>query len=174
MKKIAISIVLLFALFGSQAQDVTRIQLKVMQTRKFLKPPQQVVNAVTELAKDKGWICYAWRPPVYACEGVQHIKTIQGKSVSTCFAADGVSPGKIVRNTMFDQIANKCRTSKGDEYSFEFDTNYPKSDETSLRIRIGKLFGEQSTNPAQYSAIFKEIADGMFIDAIEINPAVQE
>jgi hypothetical protein len=64
----------------------------------------------------------------------------------------------------------------GYQTTFSLDTNYPESTTTTLRVRVSNFLnrsqGEaQSTDPAVYNKIFKEIADGLFIDAIELTPA---
>jgi hypothetical protein len=153
-------------------EEPTRLQLRAIQTRKFNKPPQQVVDSIKELSKDKGWSCLAWYAPSYRCDGV--MKMNRDQNSRTCFAPDGVSPGNMVKNTVMDQTSNRCYTNKGNQVSFEFDTNYPKSDETILRIRINRPGTGPLVNPEMYNLLFKEIADGLFIDAIEINPALQE
>ena len=64
----------------------------------------------------------------------------------------------------------------GYQTTFSLDTNYPESTTTTLRVRVSEFQSRsqteaQSSDPAVYTKIFKEIADGLFIDAIELTPA---
>lgn len=159
------------------SQQVSRLELRAMQTRKFAKSPQTVANSINELYKDKSQQCSGVRAPTYACpSGISTTKLINGKPTTYCVNPDGTPA---TEQRMIKHVAlnpDGFCIGGGYQTTFSFDTNYPESTTTTLRIRVSafpdRLQGEaQSTDPAVYNKIFKEIADGLFIDAIELTPA---
>jgi hypothetical protein len=159
------------------SRQVSRLELRAMQTRKFAKPPQTVASSINELYKDKSQQCVGVRAPTYACpSGISHSKIINGKPTTYCANSDGTPAAE---QKMIKHVAlNPDGVCLGGGYqtTFSLDTNYPESTTTTLRIRVSNFLnrsqGEaQSTDPAVYNKIFKEIADGLFIDAIELTPA---
>jgi len=108
--------------------------------------------------------------------GVSVSKVINGKPTTYCANSDGTPAAeqKLIKHAALSPDG----FCMGGSYktTFSLDTNYPESTTTTLRVRvsdfsIGSPTETQSTNPAFYSKIFKEIADGLFIDAIELTPA---
>jgi hypothetical protein len=151
-------------------KEPTRLELRQMQTRKFVKPPEQVIKAIIELNKDKGANCSGLRPPIYSCIGSRVFSSVGNKKIENCVASDGVSQGPIEKQPELNPDGS-CVGMDG-VTSYEFDTNYPKNTETILRIRIKGPSGMgQVTTPEKYTQLFKEIADGLFIDAIQLTPA---
>ena len=162
---------------GGAKAEVSRLELRAMQTRKFLKSPQAVASSISELYKDKNQQCLGVKPPVYACpSGISMTKTIKGKPVSYCANPDGTPAVDQQMIKRSDLSPDGFCVGGGYKTTFSIDTNYPESTTTTLRIRIsnfkaGNPSETQVTNPAAYSKVFKEIADGLFIDAIELTPA---
>ncbi len=157
--------------------QVSRLELRAMQTRKFAKPPQAVASSINELYKDKNQQCLGVQAPTYACpSGISISKAINGKPTTYCANPDGTPAAE---QKMIKHVAlSPDGFCMGGRYktTFSLDTNYPESTTTTLRVRvsdftIGSPTETQSTNPAVYNKIFKEIADGLFIDAIELTPA---
>jgi len=138
----------------SFAQEfVTRLELQTMQTRKFMKGPEAVANAIEGLAKDTGGAC-----PSMAALVKSHlaVKTYNKVSGPTCIDKVGKADAALGVQSL--------RT----DYEFSWDASKKF---TILRARI-YVNTVQSENPARYQRLFKDIADSLFIDAIEINPAV--
>jgi hypothetical protein len=149
------------------ASDTSRLELRAMQTRKFLKNPTVVVKAITELNKDKGSKCIGLSVPKYTCQGTMQDTMVGGKTVKKCMAADGVSTGLVKAQSS----VGECTNSTGMNASYEIDSNFPANNQTIVRIRLSNSSNPQIADPAVYSRIFKEIADGLFIDAIQLTPA---
>ena len=162
---------------GGAKAEVSRLELRAMQTRKFLKSPQAVVNSINELYKDKNQQCLGVKPPMYACpSGISMTKTIKGKPASFCANPDGTPAADQQMIKRSDLSPDGFCVGGGYKTTFSIETNYPESTTTTLRVRItnykvGNPTETQVTNPAAYSKVFKEIADGLFIDAIELAPA---
>ncbi|MBU3603470.1 hypothetical protein [Polynucleobacter sp. AP-Kaivos-20-H2] len=152
---------------GSSGEDINRLELRAMQTRKFLKSPTVVVKAITELNKDKGSKCVGLSVPKYSCQGTMQDVTVGDKVVKKCMAPDGVSSGII----KMQSSSGECTSSTGMNASYEIDSNYPANTQTIVRIRLSSSSNPQIADPAAYSRIFKQIADGLFIDAIQLTPA---
>ncbi|MBU3603471.1 hypothetical protein [Polynucleobacter sp. AP-Kaivos-20-H2] len=152
---------------GASASDTSRLELRAMQTRKFLKSPTVVVKAITELNKDKGSKCVGLSVPKYTCQGTMQDVVVGDKTVKKCMAADGVSSGLV---KMQSSVA-ECTNSTGMNASYEIDSNFPANNQTIVRIRLSNSSNPQIADPTVYSRIFKEIADGLFIDAIQLTPA---
>ena len=92
---------------------------------------------------------------------------VGGKTVKKCMAADGVSTGFV----KMQSSTGECTNSSGMNASYEIDSNYPANTQTIVRIRLSSSSNPQIADPTVYSRIFKEIADGLFIDAIQLTPA---
>ena len=188
----------------------SRLELRQMQTRKFNKDPASVAKAIQEMYKDQGLSCPAAVVPMYSCEGMISAKQVKGVMVQECLAPDGKSPGKYVKSQIaqtYERMPCRSKTISYDEKKkvrdkacnlvllsytdtfYEFDTNYPKNTETTVRIRMKATnktmndrigwdtqrekgyINQDVIDPEAYSKAFKEIADGLFVDAIQLTPA---
>lgn len=144
---------MLSSLNPTYAQEfVTRLELQSMQTRKFMKNPVAVANAIEGLAKDTGGTCVSVGALVSSHVAVKSYNKVSG---ATCVDKVGKSDAALGIQSL--------RT----DYEFSWDTSKKF---TILRARI-YVNTVQSENPARYQRLFKDIADSLFIDAIEINPA---
>lgn len=156
------------------AQEVTRLQLKVMQTRIFLKHPAEITKAIMTLGKDIGGRCQGI-PPMFMGG-----KQLPDSGVVNCIFLPKPASLNILH---FIPVvgwaliaANDLSQSKGTVISYEMEAK-PGTDETIVRMRIyGDPDGmkNQIEDPIVYRQAFKELADGLFIDALEISPGVQE
>lgn len=188
----------------------TRLELRQMQTRKFMASPDKVAKAIREIYKDQGLNCPAAVAPIYSCEGVLSHKSVGGVMKATCLSMDGRSPGKYVKSpigNVYETMPCRSRTISYDEKkpardknchliilsyydtTYEFETNAPMNTETTLRLRIKRTHNTHNDrigwdterqksivnadvyDPEVYNTAFKEIADGLFIDAIKLTPA---
>lgn len=195
---------------SEQKNPPTRLELRQMQTRKFMASPDKVAKAIREIYKDQGLSCPGAVAPMYSCEGVLSYKSVGGVMKGTCLSTDGRTPGKYVKSQIgsgYESIPCRSRTINYDEKkpvrdknchlillsfydtTYEFETNAPQNTETVLRIRIKRthntlndrigwdterqksIMNADVYDPEVYNAAFKEIADGLFIDAIKLTPA---
>ena len=147
--------------------EISRIELRTMQTRKFRKSPIAVVSAINELNKDKGNSCSGLEVPTYKCEGTFKDVSVGNAIVKKCIASDGVSSA-LVKTSGNNGV---CKNKSGQISTYDIDSNYPSTSETIVRIRLSDNNNPQLTDPQIYSKLFKEIADGLFIDAIQLSPA---
>lgn len=150
----------------NNSKKVSRIELRAMQTRRFIKAPDILAKSIIELNKDNGNKCISVAPIQYKCEGVLKTNS-NGKRI--CASLDGKASGGILKNELAED--GYCQDDKGTKYSFEIDYNFPENTESTLRIRISTPKIRQVSNADAYTTLFKEIADGLFIDAIELTPA---
>lgn len=170
----AISLHGIFSLGSVSAQEVTRLQLKMMQTRMFLKHPAEITKAIMTLGKDMGGRCQGI-PPMFMAG-----KQLPDSGVVNCiFLPKPASLNILHFIPIFGWaaiVANDLSQSKGTVISYEMEAK-PGADETIVRIRIyGDPNGikNQIEDPMAYKQAFKELADGLFIDALEISPGIQE
>lgn len=159
------------------SRQVSRLELRAMQTRKFAKPPHTVANSINELYKDKSQQCVGVRAPTYSCpSGISHSKIINGKPTTYCANSDGTPAADQKMTKHIALNPDGFCIGGGYQTTFSLDTNYPESTTTTLRVRVSEFQSRsqteaQSSDPAVYTKIFKEIADGLFIDAIELTSA---
>lgn len=138
-------------------ESATRLELRMMQSRQFSKPPLQVANAIDAFWKDYGGSCMA-EPYV---EIALKMKKTQTQHPIGCGS---------VRTKDYDKSIGIMSFLVFYEISWD-----PKMTNTTVRARM-QLGGPKynfatSENPEIYSKHFKEIADTLFIEAIELNPA---
>lgn len=149
-----------FTLAQTSADDVTPLQLKLMQTRKFNKPPLDVMLAMKTHCEDAGAVATGKRP-TFDGEG----KPTEGPAYIVC-----TFPSKI-KYSFFGGLKNEAKVSqyRGDAVSFD-------KNSIVLRIRIigDPIKREQSKNPEEYSALFKAIGDAIFIESIPIEASEQK
>jgi hypothetical protein len=168
----------------TQAVELTALQLRVLQTRKFNKPPALVKEALSNMFKDEGGYC-----------------SIQGPLISPSGSVTPYRQGEqsklVVEGYRVTKGAGSCQSPKrGQGYQIEVDIPTPKQrpnepfwwdpsiqqgessalypiTETTLRVRILSQRGPE-LDATQYQDIFKKIADQLFINAIEIDPISAE
>jgi len=107
----------------------SRIELKLIQTRRFNKSVREVNEAIIGLNKDQN----------IRCQLIFSIKC-----------------GLVEYETSEMQIRGN-------------DTSALPA--TEVRIRIRNKFDRQIYSIENYQALFKELADGLFVDSIQLNPA---
>lgn len=180
---------------NTQKSEPSRLELRAMQTRRFAKTPQVVATSIIELYKDNNLRCsrtnvsykligYRMGPlEMIPTPGVPGGKTgnykhyfkgieVANPGVIRCangdayeLQSDPVLPhdGKefVLNNTEYSALVLKLN------YGGEF-TNMPNS--TIVRVRIMSDHEKQSTDPKTYQNLFKKLADGLFVDAIQLNP----
>jgi len=180
--------------------EPTRLELRVMQTRQFNKDPKTVMKAITELFADKSIPCGATGMKMIPSDikdlppeetilpgGAKHIRSGM-KSIGSLKADApakqfcGNHTFEISVKDIVDTTGKGLNLSTTDAMYLQAGLpppNYEMPGPTFVRARVtipsvdrprtGTL--TQSFNPKVYQNIFKEIADGLFIDAIELNPA---
>lgn len=161
---------------NSQKPPISRLNLKVLQTRKFNKPPQEVAQSINELYKDKSQRCVGVSAPVMICSsGSSAVRVVNGKPTTFCTNPGGspTANQKLIKHP--SQTDGFC-LGNGVKTTFSIDEGKGSPSSTILRIRIaevkvGSRDETQLTDPEVYRGAFKEIADGLFIDAIGLTPA---
>jgi len=175
--------------------EVSRIELRTIQTRKFKKSSSQVFSAIKSLCADANGR-FSGMLPVYKGSGkvIAEKKTPIGSNAYT----SEFTYEKYEKDERFSLMPITCIRPTGlggGEFSmsgkpgifryailkYELDWNPGGDIETTVRMRIswsedpieGRVGGgsAQTTNPIFYQSNFKELADGLFIDAIELTPA---
>jgi len=166
-------------------QNVTPLELKMMQTRKFMKPAIEVASAIKTGGLDSGANC--------AVQQEYDVKTPEGKTlryVKLWCGRDISNQKKTAKPTLQDAIiGNIMRAGRPDMTSqnqttmqtIDYEVVGDKS-ATVVRMRINegilgasstKMASDMITDPAAYAAEFKRIGDSVFVQGIEINPAEQ-
>lgn len=176
--------------------EVSRIELRAMQTRKFNKTPSEVFSAIKSLCADKngdfsgmfptykgvGKVIGETKTPIgpnaYSSEYKyeSYVKDeVSSRLPITCSRPTGLGEGAFSLN-------DKSGIYKFANVTYDLDWNPNNISETFVRLRItwsedvrrGVSIGsttKQTTNPIFYQSNFKELADGLFIDAIQLTPA---
>jgi hypothetical protein len=164
------------------AQEVSQIQLRVMQTRKFLKPIGEVAAAIKLNGDDDGAQCSgsgAFMMSQYKIPGMKVDNTgvfncrnkiaNQGNPYQSRANQDIVSLFKAIGSAVNQQSGDiEVATSK-----FELSAN-AQNTETTVRMRLYDRSNEQIKVDAPYAKEFKKLADGLFVQAIELNPQEQQ
>lgn len=176
--------------------EVSRVELRAMQTRKFNKTPNEIFSAIKSLCADKNGV-FSGMLPVYRGSGkiTGETRTPIGPNAYSIeykyekYEKDerfNLIPITCSRPTTLGggafSLNDKPGIYKFANISYELDWNPNNNVETYVRIRInwsedahrGVRMGattNQTTNPIFYQGNFKELADGLFIDAIQLTPA---
>jgi hypothetical protein len=170
----------------AQTVELTTLQLRVLQMRKFNKSPSLVKEALSNMFKDEGGDCQFRGPTILPIgQPRPYDRTDPSKRV-----IDGY---KVLKGDGSCQSAKRA----GFKYDFEVDTPAPKQrpnepfwydpevqaerpqsliyplNETTLRIRITRQANPEY-DAGRYQEIFKSVADQLFIDAVEIDPISAE
>lgn len=161
----------------------TPLQLRVIQSRRFMKPVAEVTEAISNYFKDSSGFCHLTNPRV-THNGIKHhrqddvIKLVVDsytvhKGGGQCFFAS--NPGT---RYIFELDIPEPKQQPGTPFWFDPDINSGKSNlypntEATVRVRIS-----ENNNPVyaseSYKSIFKKIGDQLFLDAIEIQPITAE
>jgi hypothetical protein len=145
------------------AQDVTPLQLKVMQSRKFNKSLQELSEAVKTNMEDSGGSCYPKSVNQYECRFMKGIKGLSGTDFIPIF-------GTLSRMSDMEKAEKEIS-----RVTFEVDTKDMENGITvRMRMYSGRMADKQITDPQIYSKKYKEIADTLFTNAIPLEAAVQE
>ena len=163
MKKLltlAIATILLVPAYALADDEVTPLQLKVMQTRKFMKPSAEVAKAAAEDGESMGAMrCIN---QIAMRQNYQNLTKMPPKPGEvTC-----MFPPKI---SMFSQGTDSIA-----KITYEITPN-PDDTETTVRMKILTNWKEPKPvpDPEFYAKRFKSIGDLIFIEAIPLSPAVQ-
>lgn len=170
MKKTVLTIcsVLLFPISDSHAQtekwaktvlsaqeifpEVSRINLRAMQTRKFKKSKNEVFSAIETLCKDRDGNF--------------------SRNDFACIRPTSMGGGEF-------SISDKPNIYKYAVVRYELAESPESKEETIVRMRISwsterytgsEYESRQTTDVRYYNGNFKDLADGLFIDAIPLNP----
>jgi hypothetical protein len=160
----------------NQKPELSRLELRALQSRKFNKSPTVVAKSINELYKDKSQQCVGVTAPVMTCStGIMTSRVINGKQKTYCSNPNGslAADQHLIKHP--SQTDGFC-FGQDLRTTFTIDAGDSSQTTTILRIRIADLkkgtsAATQITDPKAYSLIFKEIADGLFIDAINLTPA---
>lgn len=154
------------------ADDVTPLQLKMMQTRKFMKSPVEVVKALKTTNEDLGGQCHIYPPATGKEPSFPQAGTGQCMFMKNRMNAVNMIPFIGLIKSAADAVDEAKSISQ-----IKFDVeSADKGNATIVRMRLFTgAYGDnnQSTDPALYDLKFKEVADTMFIEAIPLNHTVQ-
>jgi len=164
-------LVVLFGLlisFASFADEVTPLQLRVIQTRKFAKAPKEVVDAMSANCEDAGG--------QFIEQGAAMIAERGGVGKALCIVKIKQEKSALLGILKLVDPLAAASASQGNylQVKYEIKTGVSRS-EAVVRIRIINVKDqEQLSDPKVYSDYFKKIGDSLYIQAIEIDPASQE
>jgi len=171
--------------------QVSRIELKTIQTRKFKKSADEIFEGIKSLCADKSGV-FGGVLPKY--QGVENPAVLE-KSVDVTgveraryekYKRIDFGPLYCMRRTVIGGGEFLISTDPHSKYKYanikyELDWDPTDTAETTVRMRIswsttnvpgyGNGSSEQTTAAFFYQANFKELADGLFIDAIQLSPA---
>lgn len=176
------------------AAEPTPIQLKVMQERKFLKPYEDLLDAIKTSVGYSSGECVIVREPSINARGRQvkgqvncHYRPkVAETRTSNPFLAFIPFIGAVAQvadaaQTMAD-VQKAAEDARKQISKIDFELSFPrkdgkyKDDETIVRM----VMFQGQVNPAVvkiadiYAENFKKIADALFIEALAIPPAEQE
>ena len=160
MFKYIIFAVITFSMSFCFAQDVTPLQLKVMQSRKFNKNLEELMDALKTNMEDSGGSCYEMSPTKFDCMFQKGMKGFSAVDLIPIY-------GMMSRLSDGDKTVSKV--------SMDIDPRDVKNGITvRMRLYTGRTMDKQVTDTQTYSKKFKEIADTLFTNAIPLEAAVQE
>jgi hypothetical protein len=162
------------------ADKATPLQLKQMQTRQFSKSPEELADAIKASGEDLGGQCHVFAPTgnQKAMPSQCYFQMDQQDSSAGAGAAaamllgplGGLVSAAISVKSMAD--VGKAMKSVG---LIKYDISVPKEGTgTIVRMRMYNHQQKQIDIPLLYQAEFKKIADSLFIEALEIDPAKME
>lgn len=155
---LALAATLMIPVCASADEEVTPLQLKVMQTRKFMKPSVEVAKAAAEDGESIGAQQCINQIAIFTRSSAS--KNLKGGNVACWFA-----PKISVFSHGTDSIAR---------ITYEITPNSDDT-ETTVRMKILTNWKEPKpvTDPEVYAKRFKSIGDLIFIEAIPLSPAIQ-
>ena len=138
--------------------DMSPMEMRILQTRVFEKNPYEVLDAIAALCEDR-----SLNPMGSFSKGGVTCLSISSPEFKVGFFGDVKVPPKQVFSLKF---------------SCQRPCDLEESKKTVVRIRVNHHADqigqhEQSTDPADYAELFDAIAQYLFIEAIEWDPAVQ-
>lgn len=138
--------------------EVTPLQLKVMQTRKFIKPSAEVAKAASEDGESAG-----------ARQCINQIAMLQQRTPGKNLRSGDVQCIFMPKISVFSHGTDAIT-----KITYEITPNAEDS-ETTVRMKILVNWKEPKpvTDPEIYAKRFKNIGDLIFIEAIPLSPAVQ-
>lgn len=159
MKKLlilAVATSFMIPVYASADEEVTPLQLKVMQTRKFMKPSAEAAKAASEDGESMG-----------ARQCINQIAMYKREANGKNLRPGEVHCLYMPKNVLF---------SSGDisRVTYEITPNQDDT-ETTVRMKIFVNWKEPKpvTDPEVYAKRFKNMGDLIFIEAIPLSPAVQ-
>lgn len=174
--------------FGGQ-KSATPLELRMMQTRKFDKPPREIVDAIKTNCEDYGGTAHLtmpWNVPDFQQSGnvkskkqtvVNRDQNLDGQGFCQLpMKTDATAGGKAFIPYIGGLIAmaelNEAMKSAS-QMKYEVKTDN-KMTYTIVRMRIYSMNQEQMTDSKVYSEWFAKIGDAVHIQAIELNPTTQQ
>lgn len=139
-------------------EEVTPLQLKVMQTRKFMKPSGEVAKAASEDGESAG-----------ARQCINQIAMLQQRSPGKNLRSGDVHCIFMPKISVFSHGTDSIT-----KINYEITPNQDDT-ETTVRMKILVNWKEPKpvTDPEVYAKRFKNMGDLIFIEAIPLTPAVQ-
>lgn len=156
--KAVVAFLITFTASACAVADMSPLEMRILQTRVFEKNPYEVYDAITALCEDRSL-------------------TPMG-----LFSKGGLTCASISAPEFKVSFLGKIKVPPKQVYSIKFSCQRPcdieDGEKTIVRIRVmhhGDQIGqqEQSSDPADYAELFDSIAQYLFIEAIEWDPAVQ-
>ena len=156
------------------AQTPSSLELRVMQSRKFLKPLIEVMAGVKTFCEDLGSTGVIVIPSVVSEESVARhpgLKNSVGKTLPKevrCIWAPTLSPnpGFLGLFSTPGKITNKYA-------NLSVSVSRVEEDGVAVRMRIFDTENSQIADPGEYFRAYELIGETLFIQAIEIDPIEQ-
>ncbi len=155
---LAIATTLLTPAYALADEEVTPLQLKVMQTRKFLKSSVEVAKAAAEDGESAG-----------ARQCINQIAMLQQRTPGKNLRSGDVQCIFMPKISVFSHGTDAIT-----KITYEITPN-AEDTETTVRMKILVNWKEPKpvTDPEVYAKRFKNMGDLIFIEAIPLSPAVQ-
>jgi len=171
-------------------QQVTPLQLRDMQTRKFNKPLNEVLEAVREGGADAGATCQVHAVPDASSIGSNGKPRLRAEGTcsypmkrvdptATAAGAAGAALlipfiGPFIAGGAALYAANESQKGLESLGSIKYTMRSLSDNVTVVRMRAYTFKQIQITSPETYAKQFKQIGDSIFVQAIELTPGEQE
>lgn len=170
LTNILLSVIFISQACVASAAEMTPLELKAMQTRKFAKPAVDVLEAIKVSGEDNDGQCHTELAELLD-KGV--MKTVEVFCMFTKMPANDPYAKVPIIGTL--RALKDLTTQETELGMVKYQVSVSKNKETIVRMRImGRDNVTPINKPEIYSQEFKRIGDALFIQAIEINPAKQE